>query len=277
VKTLSLQLKRLNKALAVVGLKYITEFITEYDDGKSIHFYRCNLCESSGEAPVIMKHILDYNHRIKYIQEFGLDPPATKSEMEKKAGAIEQVHGQGKWKIEKEKKTFVTPAQMMRTLRGTDKESTRRGPPPKDCGLAEWNWHKAANTRDVEMKEEPKAGPSGRNGADSAKLRGGDVVVDEIGGEESFDAKLYVLGYLNDLVSQDFEITSETELGLVDGIITRMRTAVIKYQAMREADQLRADNLKISIESDVLDPNGQEVEAMEPENGDAAGEQNQTA
>ncbi|KAI1303048.1 hypothetical protein HDE_02421 [Halotydeus destructor] len=214
-KTLSGQIKKVGE-FPIIGLKFITEFITEYDDGKSTFFYRCNLCEYSGEARQIMLHILDYNHRSKYIDNFKLEPANDKKDIERRAAAIETVHGRGQWVIEKEKKAYVPPSVVKQAITGS--------------AIAHKNG-------DVEMKEVP----------DEPKLLKGEKIVEEIiddSDDEAFpDPKFFVLSYINDLVSSDFTINSETELEVVDSIITQMRKAVVAFQGKRNEKQLHEQKL----------------------------------
>lgn len=249
-KTLALQIKRLEGCNEpIIGLKFVTEFLTEYDDGQSVHYYRCNLCEVSGDAPNIIKHIIDYPHRTKYIDHFKLEPANDKKDIARRAAAIETVHGRGQWIVEKEKKVFV-PA-----------EATKKRPhvavAPKPST--------SAAAQDVEMtdveKKKPKVEPSTpKTVADD--LREGEIVIDEAISEDAPDAKLFVLTHLNGLVSKDFRVRSETELAIVDSIITHMRKAVVLYQKRRNME-----------EAGVPFDDGEELDVIDEVQGDRGSQQ----
>ena len=51
----------------MVGLKFVDEFIPDYDD-EIEPYYECALCGNQGEANAMFNHLLGRNHRAKFFE-----------------------------------------------------------------------------------------------------------------------------------------------------------------------------------------------------------------
>jgi len=105
--TLAERLKEIGANEAIIGLKFITEFLEK----KKAPLYECSLCKTTKiNALEIGNHIVGYQHRRNYFKELavaGLDvipvmaTTVSRKEASKKASAIEMIHGRGEWRVEK--------------------------------------------------------------------------------------------------------------------------------------------------------------------------------
>ena len=186
---------------AFVGLKYITEMITEIDGQRTTYTYKCSLCSKNNCSPTEMfQHIISKDHRRNYIKDNALEDVDDK-DLPKRAAAIEKVHGRGKWKVVHETKG----------LKRFDKSAfvTKK----KKTGKA------GGDIEVVDVKD--------------PDLQDGDIVVDELTAaqvnEDIPNPKFVVLQYFDQLLAKDFSIETDTEAMVVDSIIHKLDAALFTY------------------------------------------------
>lgn len=198
-QSLSDELKRMGSDEPVIGLKHVTEI-----PSNGSFSYKCDLCAVSGNASKMADHITSKVHRRNYIKEHKLEEVADK-DLEKRAAAIETVHGRGEWSVAKEEPGFQR----------LDKSQF---------------FKKVKKTHDVDMADVSEA-------KSSSGLAKGDVVVDElvIGDDDDDDAdpesnpKFFVLKQIDKLLDDDFVINNESEAMVVDSIIRKMDRSLAHF------------------------------------------------
>lgn len=205
IPTLENILKLSGNKEAIIGLEFITETINEMDGEVQSYHYKCTICEVGNKSPSqMLGHIISKEHRREYIKAKGLEEVEDK-DLTKRAAAIEQVHGRGKWRTVRESKG----------LKKMDKSA---------FVVKKKKGGKAGG--DVEMIDVEKDNKD-------PQLRDGDIVVDELTAaqvnEDVPDPKFFVLQVFDQLVGKDFSVESETEAMIVDSIIQKLDAALFAY------------------------------------------------
>jgi hypothetical protein len=200
-QSLSDQLKQMGSDEPVIGLKYVTEFP---NSSAGTFSYKCDLCDVSGNASKMAEHITSKVHRRNYITDNKLEEVADK-DLEKRAAAIETVHGRGEWSVAKEEPGFqrIDKSQFFK---------------------------KVKKGNDVDMADVSEA-------KNSSGLTKGDVVVDElvIGDDDDDEPdpesnpKFFVLKQIDKLLDEDFVISNESEAMVVDSIIRKMDRSLAQF------------------------------------------------
>ena len=195
---------------AIIGLKYIVETAFEENGATQSYSYKCTLCgKDKCTPPAILQHVISNDHRRNYIKELKLEAVEDR-DLAKRAGAIEAVHGRGKWETVtdcKGLKKFDKSAFFVKRKKGGN-----------------------AAGGDVEMVDVEK-------GNKDPQLRDGDVVIDELTAaqvaEEAIDPKNFVLNCFDQLLSKDFKVESDEEATLVDSIIQKLDAALFGYSKIQ--------------------------------------------
>jgi len=208
-QTLTQHLKIIALDQPIIGLKHVVETILEHGEGrKATYQYDCELCGiKKATAGKLASHLVTKEHRRNYIKHHKLEEVDDK-QLEKRAEAIQSVHGRGEWTVKKEAGEFIR----------LDKSAFLK---------------KASKGGDVEMTD-----VSEKTGG----LKEGDVVVEELvidDDEDEVNPKLFVLQAVEKLLDENYKIDDDDEAAVVDQIIQKLDQALaefVKTQNMETED-----------------------------------------